>query len=324
MLVPSRANISNPRVHKILDKPLGQELDPALRRALQKHASPKPKGLVRYHHPSSPLHPKNLNKTHTRVKVVVPSNKPTPIDGSPAQPPPRLREKFWFQREDRAIMRHHFERVQTHIGKTFTMDCCCNDTGDNALCKPFCSPNSSFLTWTPVTGTEVLWINPPFDRAGKFVKHYLHLKRQYPKLSACFCLPCWNYMSKTSWYQELRQQTTCIQKFAPHDRVFNWATPNGRAEATLGIPWPVNILYDAPAPDSPLPAHLCTHTSCHLSLMYSGRIGDISGTILVDTGASATFVSPKMAERAKLIIKPTDSSVQVGGGSHVSMHDWHH
>lgn len=78
---------------------------------------------------------------------------------------------------DRMIVKEVIVDLEALTGKQFTIDACCDDSGVNAHCAEFCSPARSFLS-SDVSGMHV-WLNAPFARVGRFLKHYLRCKSEH-------------------------------------------------------------------------------------------------------------------------------------------------
>jgi len=78
---------------------------------------------------------------------------------------------------DRMIVKEVIVDLEALTGKQFTIDACCDDSGVNAHCAEFCSPARSFLS-SDVSGKHV-WLNAPFARVGRFLKHYLRCKSEH-------------------------------------------------------------------------------------------------------------------------------------------------
>ena len=101
-----------------------------------------------------------------------------------------LSDQARHNRDDRCLRREWFERIQRQVGRTFTLDACANDSGDNALCARYCSPQQSFLERS--LAGEHVWINPPFSNIRAFIDHYLAEKRRHPQTtSGCLLVPDW-------------------------------------------------------------------------------------------------------------------------------------
>ena len=133
-------------------------------------------------------------------------------------------------------------------------------------------------------------MNPPYESIPAFLDHYRSLKDRHPGLSACFLLPAWQHRP---WWKKAEQDWDKVTVWRKGSRLFDWPTPNGRSPTPRGTPWPVGLFYDPPRENSPLPQALLTakQQGVSLSLRYRGRVGDVTGTILVDTGDShAAFI----------------------------------
>jgi len=128
------------------------------------------------------------------------------------------------------------------LGVQFTLDCACNESGSNALCPAFLSLTGQNYFETDLSG-ETNWINPPFSEIEKWVQHYIECKRSDPvNTSACFVIPKW-----ASAVQLMQQSGFELVKEYPTDTVlFSAPNADGSRHVMPGIPWPVQVYYDAP------------------------------------------------------------------------------
>jgi hypothetical protein len=149
------------------------------------------------------------------------------------------------ERSDRMIHPEEFAYLERLAGCKFTVDCCANPDGDNALVNRYFSADNSFLE-TDQMGKEMLFINPPYEQIDAFVEHYLHLKTQNPSLGAVLLLPRWH---ATGWWQKV-QNLEKLTVFRKGYRLFTQPAENGRRRCGP-IPWPVHAFIDRP--DRPAP-----------------------------------------------------------------------
>ncbi len=119
--------------------------------------------------------------------------------------------------------------------------------------------------------------------------------------------------------------------------LFDCPTKTGPRAAMPGVHWPVYVFMDIPADtvdilDSnplhqlhntkvlqeqwpPKPATDCP-TNQHLSMLIEGRtIQGIKAVTLLDTGATANFISPRLLEQLKLPCKKTDAKLRLADDS---------
>ena len=145
-------------------------------------------------------------------------------------------------RDDRCLHRHWFEQIQRQVGRTFTLDACTNDTGDNALCAHYCSPSNSFLS-RDLAG-ECVWMNPPFRNIHAFLDHYVAQKRKHPHtLSGCLLLPD----RRHACHPALRGMQVVAQ-FEKGRPLFTAPDADGSRHRMPGVPWGVKVYYNPPVP----------------------------------------------------------------------------
>jgi hypothetical protein len=77
-----------------------------------------------------------------------------------------------------------------------TLEACVDDNGCNALTDKYVTKSQDFLQ-SDCQG-ETVWINPPFQKAEHFLRHYLQCKAKNPiDTCALIVLPYW---PRKSWW----------------------------------------------------------------------------------------------------------------------------
>ena len=176
------------------------------------------------------------------------------------------------------------------------MDACADVSGENAHCDFYHSKANSFLT-ADVSGKKV-WINPPFQRAGSFIKHYLNIKAISPSTSAVLVLPKW---TSASWWH-LVQRFTTIREFPCGSQLFTAApTRPGLPRRALGpTKWPVVVLYDPPV-CHPAIATLLSSPPAHVA-SRNEQPATQQGLI------TPALVSPKPAVQSPIVSSMVDAT----------------
>ena len=207
---------------------------------------------------------------------------------------------------DRMVLPTEFNRIQRLIGRQFTWDAACNDSGDNALCRSFSCPARSFLD-TDVSGHTV-WINPPYTMIKQFIQHYKSCKLRNPTAtSACFVLPKWT----GDWVAELAGMQL-IKEYPIHSVLFSAPAGDGSRRQLPGIPWPVQVWYDPPATKL-VPELMPTSTLTHV---YRASAAGFACKVLMDTGASHIFAHQDFVNKVGVRVLPSAlSQVSLANGS---------
>ncbi|GIM11516.1 hypothetical protein Vretimale_14990, partial [Volvox reticuliferus] len=215
----------------------------------------------------------------------------------------RMRKKL-----SQCVAREEFERLQTLTGKTFSLDAMADESGNNALCTQYCHKANSFLKFN-ASGHHV-WINPPYCLLDTFLKHYLKCKRTRPSdTSACIVVPAW-----PGKFRKHLHGMTLLQEYPVGTNLFNSINPSGTQKQTKPLQYPVQVWYDAPGP-KPLTPTL-HHTSGHITMHVSGHINGCPARILVDSGASTSFINTNFALKHNLNIHPASlDTVQMANGN---------
>jgi Reverse transcriptase (RNA-dependent DNA polymerase)/RNase H-like domain found in reverse transcriptase/Integrase zinc binding domain/Chromo (CHRromatin Organisation MOdifier) domain/Retroviral aspartyl protease len=192
-------------------------------------------------------------------------------------------------RSDRCILQCEFDKIQAMLPKAFSFDACANDSGDNAMCAKFASVSHSFLD-TNVRGHTV-WLNPPFARITQFVRHYLQCKAGSPgNTSACILIPAWH-----GKHRKLLQGMQLLHRYETGHVLFNAPTSDGGRQVMPGIPWPVEIWYDAPGNVVPVSLQVAS-TAQALTFKFLGDVAGCKAHVLLDSGATHNFISSDYAK----------------------------
>jgi hypothetical protein len=137
------------------------------------------------------------------------------------------------------LLTNEFRVLELMLGRSFTLDACCNPEGANSHCQKFCSVADDFLTHD-ISG-ETVWLNPPFRDIELFLAHYVEGKKKSPlDTSACILLPRW----QAHKWRELLRGMKLIHTYPKGSVIFSEAAREGRV-VMKGTPWPVEVWYDA-------------------------------------------------------------------------------
>ena len=224
----------------------------------------------------------------------------------PRRRSPRLRDRTDW----RFHPKEHAEYAA--IYGPFTVDACANPAGENAVAKKFYHSQNSFLK-ANVEGENV-WLNVPFRRAGKFLRHYLECKERTPaQTSAVIVLPKWE---NKPWWQ-MTQGLRLLKTYPAGTKLFTVPskTPGGPCIHMGPTKWPVCVFWDPPTLQGfvkPLPYNATkeeatseepskeeeTPELCGLRptseklIRLKGKVRGHSVTILVDSGAGRNYIDP--------------------------------
>ena len=192
-------------------------------------------------------------------------------------------------KSDRMILRCEFERMQSLTGRVFDLDACCNADGSNRLCDHYCSPGEQSFLLHNCAGKHV-WINPPFNQVPEFVDHYLECKTKDPRgTSACILVPNW----PGPWRQRLKHMEL-LHVYPKGTRLFTAPNPDGTRRELPGIPWSVHVYYDRPDATMLLTER---QTGNNPVMCFDGQLSGVPARILIDTGATDSFIDERFAQR---------------------------
>jgi hypothetical protein len=217
-------------------------------------------------------------------------------------------------RSDRCILQSEFAAIEALLPHKFTFDACCNDSGDNAMCALFASPSHSFLD-TDVSGHNV-WLNPPFAKIAMFVRHYLACNARSPEnTSACILIPAWK-----GKHRRLLQGMQLLRTYAQGHVLFTAPRQDGSRQVMQGIPWPVEVWYDPPGRVVNVQLQ-AARADQPLMFRFAARVAGCSATVLLDSGASHSFISAAFAEANGLKVLPPVQAytVRLASGESVAL-----
>ena len=232
----------------------------------------------------------------------------------------------WLWSENRKLLPTVFQEIQALCGRNFTLDAAANDSGDNAVCTNFCSPSNSFMS---KEHTGHIWINAPFTQLLSFVQHYLHCKQLSPDAaSACILVP--GYLMPA--LKSLLTGMTCLKRYSKGAALFEHS-------ARSSLNWPVYVFTDVPSGADQALSHgqymhrlhnatvlSAAHDSYsesneRLAMLFEGTFngsrpyGGLTAPILLDTGASSNFVSPRLLQRLGITYSPTTATLRLADDS---------
>ena len=128
----------------------------------------------------------------------------SPGSTSPAAATTAYFRRWWTQYdpEDWQLEKAEFQRWEGQFGP-HTLDAAADDLGTNAMCKRYCSRAQPWQT-TRLKANDNVWCNPPFRRAGSWLRRYWQQKVLNPQLSGTFVLP---YKPDAKWWYLTRGLT---------------------------------------------------------------------------------------------------------------------
>jgi Retroviral aspartyl protease/DNA N-6-adenine-methyltransferase (Dam) len=150
-------------------------------------------------------------------------------------------QKKGLDPEDWQFSPFEFASLNQEYGPV-TLECCVDDLGHNALTGNFVRKSDNFLK-TDCSG-KMVWLNPPFQTAGKFLEHYLECKsRAVETTGALIVLPYW---PRKSWWH-LTQGFKQVRKYGTGFHLFSVPSQNACGRQVVGpLKWPVCVFYDPP------------------------------------------------------------------------------
>lgn len=239
---------------------------------------------------------------------------PNPPDPPTHHRPPhecqRLRAAATLPNQDRMILPEIVTELEAELNIAFDIDLCADVDGLNSLCKRYCCPSKDRSLFVTHLVDETCWCNPPFAALETFVQYYLQQKSQSPCLSACILVPdrpCDADVHRVLQHMQL------VRHYAAGTRLFTTPARNGRRPMPP-CPFAVKIYYDPPlaAP------HLTTCTNQPeqhtLSMLFVGLVDGMPAAILLDSGATHSFIDTAVAQQLELQLESVQGSVTAASG----------
>ena len=186
--------------------------------------------------------------------------------------------------------------------RTFTRDGFADNAG---AFNPAFNDDACFLPDIPYECTDQrghhAWLNPPIQCIKPALQHYLHCKARDPNTSICILVPYW----RRATYWPLLKGMKLLRNYSKGSQIFFHKNQNG-STAELLCPWSVAIFYDPPQP----PAHLGSVGAEH-AMTFPGSVAGHDTNVLLDTGATHSFVSRTFLQTAGLKPLSLMTSVKV-------------
>lgn len=216
-------------------------------------------------------------------------------------------------REDYMFLPSEFTAIEAELHSPFTLHAACDDDGKNKHTDTtYCSPSNSFLQSN--CAHHQVFMNPPFSQLKAFIEHYQTCKKQSPHdTSACIVVPLW----PSADFYPLLQNMQLIKEYRRGTPLFTQPqgkTTSGKRRTMPGIPWNVQVYWDPPVPVHQRciklakqqqlnfkPLHGVPHDT---AFTFDGQLSGGPVTILIDTGATASFVNADTARRLGLTLQP--------------------
>jgi hypothetical protein len=210
--------------------------------------------------------------------------------------------------------RSEFQRLNRKYGP-FTLDGAADTQGYNAQVTKYCCKTATQDFFKTKLNGHTLWLNPPFDKAQLFLRHYLAEKKANPTTtSAMIVLPKW---TSASWWH-LTQGMHQVAEYRRGTHLFT--VPNKSLQGPrrdLGpIQWPVVVFWDPPKPMSkPKPATVeatervisttaATPSPSAPLFVFDAQCQGATVRVLVDSGAEINAVSQALVTSRRLSTKP--------------------
>ena len=230
------------------------------------------------------------------------------------------------------------EELCKMVPHPFTLEGCCDAHGTNRVFPQldYCTPSKSFLA-KDVAG-EHIYLHPPFKDPHAFLEHVNECYERAPTTTSCVAiLPKW---SKGRFCQDQLKGWQLLHTFPARTHLFQQEV-HGEYVPMRKTHWPVDVWYKAPLPRETYvgaigqryPTFICkgkvAHTPASVSIHQSDdghekvlQVPDGASVkmILMDSGATDSFVNPRWLARAGYLLsilkqmKSSDAQVKLANG----------
>ncbi len=177
--------------------------------------------------------------------------------------------------------------------------------GDETPC------NATQILCSDLTGQHV-FINVPFDQLRACLTKYKQQKLLAPATtSACILVPCRKHDHKL---HKLVQHMQLLLEFPAGMKLFENV---GAAEYhELGpCPYPIRIYSDGPQQVTTILNAITTGLKAPLAMLMKGVVNKQPARILLDSGATDSFISATFAAAMGLRIQEAQGSIETGDGN---------
>ena len=207
--------------------------------------------------------------------------------------------------------------VQSLSGTKFTLDACCDVRGDNKLCNDYCAPLPGRDFFETNLSGHHLWMNAPFKGLRTFVSRYLAQKQKSPAdTSACILVPC---RPRDKVVHNMLQHTRVLTEYPAGSVLFSAPDEHGCRRVMPPCPFPVKVYFDPPRSSAPHLGSLPGAMPSSLTMLFTGSIYNSRTKLLLDSGASASFISKHVADDLSLALKPYSGTVRTADGHDASI-----
>lgn len=204
-----------------------------------------------------------------------------------------------------SVLPAEVKEIEKLVGKAFTLDATTYDLGLSPSGLPACSPLMPFGK-QELAGQHT-WIAAPAHQLKECVDQYLKQKAQSATdTSACFLVPKWRELPHPAL-----SRMKVIKEYRRGYHLFCKQNSSGSSKRLKGLPYSMQVLYDAPQKDSAL-------SEKQMLMQYKCLIRGAKAAVLLDTGAQGgAFLSSKFCQRNGIQVesKPEAEDIVLGNGS---------
>jgi hypothetical protein len=198
---------------------------------------------------------------------------------------------------DYCLTQDVFDELQATLNILIDHDACVRDDGTNSMCVTYSSPSRSFLHFD--SAGHCVLLHPPSVTAlaSSMIDHYFASKRAAPSnTSALIVLPCPNEFLSHKVSDAGARLVRTYDRGAP---IFETLVAGKLVPKHAHCP--VQIWYDAPLTEP----RLSRLDTAPQTMVFSGHLAAAPVDILVDSGASHTFVPIDLARMLNMRLHPS-------------------
>lgn len=151
-----------------------------------------------------------------------------------------------------------------------------------------------------VVGNHV-WLHAPFSQLSQYIEHYVLQKQTQPHTtSACILVP---FRGKP--VHSALSAMRVVRYYPKGYHLFEGAAEGGKRKRVPGLPWPVGVYYDPPAPQP----------ASGYAMLFKGAVYGKEVAILADTGGTDNYVSEALCRQMGIALKADPISVTLGNNT---------
>ena len=183
--------------------------------------------------------------------------------------------------------------------------------------NPACSTDACWLPEQPFQCCDHrghhCWMDPPVNEIEMALQSYAAAKQQDPSnTSMCILVPVWR---QASWWKRVKK----FKRIRAYPKGAELLVSGVDTMAKIQLPYRAAVFYDPPSAPAVLEAAAGLQPGLQHHMVFETEINGEQARVLLDTGASQSFISKKFCQGVdmKSVAAPTPQQVKTAGGTEI-------